>query len=130
MEDDMCLTTKDPIRQKWSGIAYKVVIKTDSGGLYPLFVERPRLPMNRWIVDKSDYSLDVAGRTGFLLKETYRTGYHAYLTKRDAIRFAERVSGVAVKIQFRRVTATGTQYIQGSLARTVVARKIKLLEIV
>ena len=140
----MCLYTKEKSRIK-SGVGYKMVYPHKGevyAGLcaYRNIISRGRsgdnyedcldgcslLRKGEWVKDKRRGQIYLEGPFHNNYGH-YRTGFHLYLRRKDAIHWAENMgwgwSLVPVKIEFRDVVAVGTQ----SHRKCIVAREIKRL---
>jgi hypothetical protein len=65
--------------------------------------ERTRLKIGEWLVDKSDKILTS------ILSPTYRTGYHFFRNKEDALKQAWSDEHIR-KVKVRKIVATGKQF--------------------
>jgi len=85
---------------------------------YPMY-------MNRWYTDVATTMISTGSHR-------YRTGFHVYRLKRDAVRVAKRFGEIVIKVEMQHIFTSGTQKMGNwdKPADVLVAQRIALREVV
>ncbi len=119
----MCLNTVLTKKHKHNCIGYKVFIDDDNDWYKGPFYGSA-MKLGKWYQSRTKSFSPFYGRNKYLL------GYHIFVSKRAAIRYAkDRYRGVVAKVQFNKIHAHGLQSNDGYDSKAIVAGRMKILEI-
>jgi len=97
------------------------VFREEDGELFQLFGCNSLVPEEKWQTDPNDYPLLTEYD-----RKPYRTGFHLFTNKKNALYYANPDDEVVRKVRFRKIVAKGRQCLPwtfSSKANVIVVRE-------